>query len=186
MLTYLLGQVGFHLKSSKEIPLKSVKVSQPPSMSPRNPSWHSLTCSLSIQCRWCTADKHQVIPENIQCMPVSEKTAILTHSLSSQINWRQQLHLLRNSQQFSSQGAKKVRFDKVFPRTYVSLSSLNMKSRESFPLKLETRARVNLTLERNPTTSSPRDPCIPSILLTLHQCSSPKGANLPAPLFLDL
>lgn len=186
MLTSLLGHVCFHIRSPREIPLKPVKVSQPPFMSPRKPPWHSLTCSLSILCGWCLADKHHVIPGNIQCMPVSEETAILTHSPSSQINGRQQLHPLRVSQQLSSQGVKKVHADKVFPRTCVTPSSLNIKSREGFPLKLETRARVNLRLERNPTTSSPRDPCIPSIILTLHQCSSPKGAKPSAPLFPDL
>lgn len=90
MLTYLLGHVGFHLRSAREIPLKSVKVSQPPSMCPRKTSWHSVTCSLTAQCRrGCTADKHHVIPENIQCMPISEETAMLTHSLFSQSSGRQ-------------------------------------------------------------------------------------------------
>lgn len=185
ILTYLLGQVVFHLRSAKEIPLKSLKVSQPPSTSPRKASWHSLTCSLTIQCRWHTADKHHVIPENIQYMPISEETVSLTHSLFSQISGKQQWHLLRKSQQLSSQGVKEVHADKVFPWTYVSPCSLNTKCREGLLLKLETRARVNLRLERNPTTSSPRDPCIPSIFLTLHRCSSPKGAKplLPSLIF---
>lgn len=183
MLTYLLVEVGFHLRSPREISLKSLKASQLPSMSPRKSSWHSLTHSLSIQCRWWTADKHHAIPENIQCMPVPEETAILTHSLCCRINGKkQQWHLLRNSQQLSSQGVKKVHADKVFPRTSLSPSSLNIKSREGLPLKLETRARVNLWIQRletNPTTSSPRDPCIPP---NSSHCTSAAAQRVPSPL----